>query len=155
MRKTRAMRQAPTSRTVGGEARPDFAPTGSCPSRSFTLQGDAYRATGDNRGAVARVEASGANVIARWNERFGGGSDLRVQAYYDRSDREDQAGFQGKVDTYDFEFQHTYSLCQPQGDMGRGVPPFARRSPEYEPAGLDHFQSAQPDAYLAERVRAG
>jgi iron complex outermembrane recepter protein len=43
-------------------------------------------------------------VIARWNERLAGGSDLRVQFYYDRTER-DQATFGETLDILDVEMQ--------------------------------------------------
>jgi len=74
--------------------------------RNFTVQGDAYRGKSEARPIGGSVEVSGANLLARWNERFASGSDFRLQAYYDRSDREDRTGFQGDVGTLDIEFQH-------------------------------------------------
>ncbi|HEX4985529.1 MAG TPA: TonB-dependent receptor [Burkholderiales bacterium] len=74
--------------------------------RDFTLQGDAYTGRGDDRPVAGPVTVDGFNLLARWNERFDSGSDLQLQAYFDRSDREDHAGFQGDADTYDIEFQN-------------------------------------------------
>ena len=78
--------------------------------RSFTVQGDAYQGKSEERPLGGKVEVSGANLLARWAERFASGSDLRVQAYYDRAEREDRIGFQGDVGTFDIEFQHGIPL---------------------------------------------
>ncbi|HET7597982.1 MAG TPA: TonB-dependent receptor [Burkholderiales bacterium] len=78
--------------------------------RTFTVQGDAYRGKSESRPLGGPIEISGANLLARWTERFASGSDFRLQAYYDRSDREDRIGFQGDVDTFDIEFQHGIPL---------------------------------------------
>jgi len=80
------------------------------PNRNFTVQGDAYSGKSENRPAVGPVEVSGMNLLARWNEKFSSGSDFRLQAYYDQSDRDDRSGFQGDVNTYDIEFQHGIPL---------------------------------------------
>jgi iron complex outermembrane receptor protein len=78
--------------------------------RTFTVQGDAYRGKSESRPLGGPIEISGTNLLARWTERFASGSDFRLQAYYDRSDREDRIGFQGDVDTFDIEFQHGIPL---------------------------------------------
>jgi iron complex outermembrane receptor protein len=78
--------------------------------RSFTVQGDAYRGRSEDRPLGGPIEVSGANLLARWNERFSSGSDIRLQAYYDRSERQDRIGFQGDVDTFDIDFQHGIPL---------------------------------------------
>jgi iron complex outermembrane receptor protein len=82
----------------------------------FTLQGDAYGGKGEQRGTflglfpLGRVEISGANLLARWTRRNADGSDLRVQAYYDRTDREDAAQFSPKADIFDLDVQQAVPL---------------------------------------------
>jgi iron complex outermembrane receptor protein len=78
--------------------------------RNFTLQGDGYSAKGEDRPVIGPLTVSGMNLLARWNERLRSGSDFQLQAYYDRSERSDFAGFQGDVDTYDIEFKHGIPL---------------------------------------------
>jgi iron complex outermembrane receptor protein len=78
--------------------------------RNFTLQGDGYSGKGEDRPVVGPVVVSGMNLLARWNEKLRSGSDFQLQAYYDRSERSDFAGFQGDVDTYDIEFKHGIPL---------------------------------------------
>jgi iron complex outermembrane recepter protein len=78
---------------------------------SFTFQGDHYSGKSDDRGIIqninlGRVEVSGANLLARWNRRYGDGSDLQVQGYWDRSERDDLVLFRPDADIYDLEFQY-------------------------------------------------
>jgi iron complex outermembrane recepter protein len=80
------------------------------PQRRFTVQGDGYSGRSDPRPVGGRVEVSGINLLARWNERLSAGSDFQLQAYYDRTDRTDRVGFQGDVDTFDVEFRHAIPL---------------------------------------------
>ena len=79
-------------------------------SRNFTVQGDAYSGKSETRPTFGPINVSGTNLLARWNEKFSSGSDLRLQVYFDRSEREDRSGFQGNVDKYDIEFQHGIPL---------------------------------------------
>lgn len=79
-------------------------------ARKFTIQGDAYNGRSDDRTFGGPIKVDGFNLLGRWNERFDSGSDLQVQTYFDRSDRKDEAGFQGDSDTYDIEFQHGIPL---------------------------------------------
>jgi iron complex outermembrane receptor protein len=79
-------------------------------SRNFTVQGDAYDGRSDDRTLGGPIRVDGLNLLARWNERLDSGSDLQVQAYFDRANREDHAGFQGDADTYDIGFQHGIPL---------------------------------------------
>lgn len=86
----------------------------------LTVMGDIYRGTGDDRGAVTfpvlgelqlgDIEVSGNNLLARWQRNFRGGSDLRLQAYWDHLQRKDAFIFQPEIDTWDIELQHTLPL---------------------------------------------
>jgi iron complex outermembrane receptor protein len=75
-----------------------------------TLSGDAYQgqletaptaglATGDTR-------ISGANLLGRINSRLANGSELRLQAYLDHTERDAGAGGAQVIDTVDVEAQH-------------------------------------------------
>jgi iron complex outermembrane receptor protein len=88
--------------------------------RTLSVQGDAYRGKGDDRPTAGRVEASGMNLLARWDERLDSRSDVQVQAYFDRSERADRTGFQGDVDTYDLEFQHAIAFGAHKALWGAG-----------------------------------
>jgi iron complex outermembrane receptor protein len=79
-------------------------------NRGFTIQGDAYKGKSEDRLLGRAVEVSGANLLARWNQRLGNGSNIRLQAYYDHTDREDQLLFRDETNVFDIEFQHEIPL---------------------------------------------
>ncbi len=88
-----------------------------------TLQGDAYRGAinqvfgtfvATNPPTFSRTvhdeyEVTGGNVLGRWSHTFSSESDLRLQLYYDRTER-DTVIFTEKRDTFDVDFQHRFSL---------------------------------------------
>lgn len=86
----------------------------------FTVQGDLYRGEmGQLAPAVTIIgrpgptgdlvaEVSGGNLLARWQRRFPGGSELQVRAYYDRTHRDDPS-FIDDLDTFDIDAQHRFS----------------------------------------------
>jgi iron complex outermembrane receptor protein len=79
---------------------------------SFTFQGDAYHGSSDDRGTVigiafGRIEVSGANLLARWTRQFDDDSDLQIQAYWDRSRRDDLLFYKPEADIFDLDFQHS------------------------------------------------
>lgn len=94
-------------------------------SDRFTFQGDAYEGRSVDRGTVlglelGREEVSGANLLTRWSRRYDDGADLRLQAYWDRSQREDFFLFQPDADIYDLEFQYGRPLDGHKLLMGGG-----------------------------------
>ena len=70
----------------------------------LTLQGDAYRGEVD---AGPMREFSGASLKARLSRQLEGGSQLSMQAYYDRTYRKHEASFEETLDTVDVELQHS------------------------------------------------
>jgi iron complex outermembrane receptor protein len=90
---------------------------------SVTLQGDAYRGevnqvfgtfdptdtTNFFRVVKDEFEVVGGNILGRWTTSFSPESDLRVQAYYDRTERNITI-FSEKRDTFDIDFQHRFPL---------------------------------------------
>ena len=75
---------------------------------TLTLQGDAYDARISALGSPDEVIA-GRNILARWTHAGGGGSDLQVQAYYDRTQRRTTQGAGAFwLDTYDADLQHSF-----------------------------------------------
>jgi iron complex outermembrane receptor protein len=70
-------------------------------TEGFTLQGDAYN--GEVAGQARAY--SGVNLLARWNREVGGGQ-VRVQGYYDRTDRNHMGVFIEHLDTWDLDVQH-------------------------------------------------
>jgi len=73
------------------------------PVDGFTLQGDTYRTDVDP--IPQRREMRGANLLGRWNRTLAGGSQLRLQAYYDHTEREHFATFIERLSTFDVELQ--------------------------------------------------
>jgi iron complex outermembrane receptor protein len=78
--------------------------------RQFTIQGDAYWGKSEDRPLGRAIEVSGANLLARWNQQLGNGSGIRLQAYYDRTDREDPLIFRDEINVFDVEFKHDIPL---------------------------------------------
>jgi len=59
------------------------------------------------RTANEPVTYSGGNVLGRWTRRLASRSETKLQIFYDRTDRADQAsGFIIDENIFDFEFQH-------------------------------------------------
>jgi iron complex outermembrane receptor protein len=86
---------------------------------ALTLQGDVFHADQSVAGQPD-IANTGLNVLGRW-EHTGEKSQLRVQTYYDRTEREapaDAAGF--VLDTYDLEIQQSASLGTHQLVWGAG-----------------------------------
>jgi iron complex outermembrane receptor protein len=76
----------------------------------LTLQGDGYGGARGQLGAPDE-DIDGRNLLVRWNRAGAGGSDLQVQAYYDRTSRmTEQGGGRFSLDTYDLDIQHRFAL---------------------------------------------
>jgi iron complex outermembrane receptor protein len=74
------------------------------PVDRVTVQGDFY----DGRAAqlaTSHVAVSGGNMLARWSHTMSPDSDLSLQVYYDRTDRNIPGSFAEALDTYDADFQ--------------------------------------------------
>lgn len=91
------------SRRLQGGFRADWGSE----AQGVTIQGDAYR--GEVEHGPMR-DFSGANLLARWRQSLGADSSLRVQAYYDRTERDHENSFAEKLDTLDIEAQHHMRL---------------------------------------------
>ena len=91
---------------------------------SFTLQGDLHSGRSDPQSFVTiplgPLETHGANLLARWTRAFADGSNLRAQAYYDSSKREDPLLFRPAVDIVDVELQHGLQLASHKLVWGGG-----------------------------------
>ena len=84
---------------------------------SFTFQGDVYKGEAGERVGITNysppstttveqnAHLTGGNLLARWKRVLGEGSDLQVQAYYDRTQRM-EASFGETRDTFDLDFLH-------------------------------------------------
>ena len=86
---------------------------------TFTVQGDVYRGESGERAFIASFSppaeiqkdgkgyVSGGNLLARWQHTTGEGSDIQIQAYFDRTNRQDFELGETR-DTFDVDFvQHT------------------------------------------------
>ncbi|HEX2641687.1 MAG TPA: TonB-dependent receptor, partial [Thermoanaerobaculia bacterium] len=92
-----------------GGFRADWKDPGS--QDAWTLQGDLYDGViGELTLQDDRVD--GANLLSRWTRTLAGGSDLTVQAYYDRTHRRIPAWFEEHRDTWDLELQHHLQVGQ-------------------------------------------
>ena len=81
--------------------RADWGDTG----HGVSLQGNAYRGKSE-QSAPGMQRVSGVNLLARWNRELAGGSEIHVQAYYDRTQRTIPGTFAEHLDIFDLEFQH-------------------------------------------------
>lgn len=77
---------------------------------AYTVKGDIFTGR-EGQPNAPDYRTAGANVLARWQHAFEGGSHLQVQAYYDR-ERSWDAASSGDVmlDTWDIEVQHDFRL---------------------------------------------
>jgi iron complex outermembrane receptor protein len=74
--------------------------------RAATLQGDVYRGDIGNLGGDR--DLSGGNILARWQHRIDETSSVRLQVYYDRTEREHLGTFGEKLDILDADLQHVF-----------------------------------------------
>ncbi len=78
---------------------------------TFTVQGDAYQGDSESRGFIGpfeltEIDVSGANLLGRWKRELDSGSALQLQAYVDRSKREDALFYGPTADIVDLDFQY-------------------------------------------------
>ncbi len=73
-------------------------------SGSTTFQGDVYQ--GDIGNPAGTRDVSGANILGRWQHKTGEDSSFRLQAYYDRTQREHPNVFGETLDQVDIDFQY-------------------------------------------------
>jgi iron complex outermembrane recepter protein len=96
--------------------RVDHEPTA---QNNFTLQGDYYRGKSGsiydfvtltppfNQRIQQNDDTAGGNILGRWKHVFSNDSELSLQTYYDRTEREDLLTAE-KRDTVDFDLQHRF-----------------------------------------------
>src|SRR5947209_9123363 len=89
----------------------------------LTLQFDLYRGTlhqvfgtfdpanpiNFTRVVRDEIDLAGENLLGRWSHSFSSDSDLRLQLYYDRTER-NTVIFKEDRDTFDIDFQHRFPL---------------------------------------------
>lgn len=79
------------------------------PDRQLTLQGDLYRGRIDQLN-LAAISLSGGNLLGRWSRTLTRDSDVKLQVYFDRTNRRQPVSFAQSVNTYDVDFQHRLPL---------------------------------------------
>jgi iron complex outermembrane receptor protein len=80
---------------------------------ALTVQGDLYRsrlAQAEDVLPDFRGRINGADVLARWSRRVGESSSVDVQAYYDRTRRDQRPILDEDVDTWNVSAQHRFAL---------------------------------------------
>jgi iron complex outermembrane receptor protein len=75
----------------------------------LSLQGDVYDGKLHQDG-TADIAIGGANLVARMNRRLAGGSELRLQAYLDHTQRKQPGAFVEHLNTVDFDAQQSLAL---------------------------------------------
>lgn len=75
----------------------------------MTLQGDAYKGS-LHQARTAHIGIEGANLLARHTRKLAGGSELRLQAWFDHTGRDQPGAFREHLNTVDVEAQHTLRL---------------------------------------------
>jgi iron complex outermembrane receptor protein len=124
---------------------------------AFTVQGDIYRGESGEGSLIASYSPpsemarfgnayfSGGNLLARWQHTTGEGSDIQIQAYFDRTNRQDFELGETR-DTFDIDFiQHVRIHGDQELTWGLG----ARVSPSnFIPTsdGVDFFPRSQTDS---------
>lgn len=98
---------------------------------TLTLQGDLYKGAAGAKVAISayappsitnveqNADLAGGNVMGRWQRALASGSDLQLQVYYDRSNRED-VNFAEVRNTLDVDFIH-HSAPWPRQDVIWGL----------------------------------
>ena len=112
-------------------------------ARGFTMQGDAYRADSELR-LFGPVEISGSHLLAAWNRRDDSGATLRVQTYFDRTERDDPVLFHDRMDIFDVEFQHAVPFERHRLVWGGG---YRRARDEVEQGLLATFMPGRKDLH--------
>jgi iron complex outermembrane receptor protein len=77
---------------------------------TWTLQGDAC--TGDIDQAPAGRTIGGANLLARYTRTFDDGGSIRLQAYYDHTERDHRQQFTERLDTLDVDAQYGRTMLE-------------------------------------------
>jgi iron complex outermembrane receptor protein len=71
-----------------------------------TVQGDAYRSSGDVPSVIA-PRYTGANLLARWRRQSADGTGWQLQTYADQARREEPLVFNDRTRTLDVEFRYS------------------------------------------------
>lgn len=74
---------------------------------AFTLSGDAYRRDIEQAIGGSR-DLAGANLLLRWEKHEGTDMSWRVQAYYDRVERDQPGSIKERLDTWDIDAMYGF-----------------------------------------------
>jgi len=97
------------------------------PDNHYTVQGDIYQGTRNNL-ATDDSDVDGGNLLGLWTHKLSGGGDVKLQMYYDRTDRNIPQIFGENRDTFDIDFQQSLSPGSRHDiTWGLGVPGIGRR----------------------------
>ena len=77
----------------------------------FVVQGDAYRQDIEQAVGGSR-DLAGANLLTRWTKAGANGSQLHLQAYYDRTERTQPGSIREMLDTYDLELHYGFDATR-------------------------------------------
>jgi iron complex outermembrane receptor protein len=75
-----------------------------------TLHGDAYEGRLQQQGTTD-IRIAGANLVGRLNRNLADGSDIRLQAYWDYTERNQPGAFVEHLHTLDLDFQHSLKMA--------------------------------------------
>lgn len=75
----------------------------------LTLQGDLYQGRPNPDGTTA-VDASGGNLLGRWQRTLSSSADMQLQLYYDRTRRDFEQGLAESLSTWDVDWQHRFTI---------------------------------------------
>jgi iron complex outermembrane receptor protein len=75
-------------------------------SNAFTVEGGGYDE--DIAQAIGVRQLQGWHLLGRWARQTDAASSMQVQAYYDRTDRDQPGSLIDALDTWDVEFQHGF-----------------------------------------------
>jgi iron complex outermembrane receptor protein len=82
---------------------------GTSPADTVTLPGDLYNGR-VHQLTAPEIGLGGGNIISRWEHTFSEDSDLKLQFYYDRTNRRIPGSIAEGLDIYDVDLQHRFPL---------------------------------------------
>lgn len=90
------------------------------PDNHYTFHGDIYEGYENNRSGSGNTlitsdsDVSGGNIVGVWEHKLGAGSDMKLQIYYDRTNRSSPdaptESLKYDLDTFDIDFQNHLRL---------------------------------------------
>ncbi|MEJ6979075.1 TonB-dependent receptor [Pedobacter sp. P351] len=93
--------------TLQGGMRLDWNKSG---KDNFTLQQNLFKATPDPEGVDGGAIATGNNILFRWNHQVSERFDFAIQAYWDKTIRDNASRFKEELNTSDIEIDGRYQL---------------------------------------------